>query len=199
MKKQKDEVFMTSMLGSDFLALGFSPHGIDLNELEKDISPKPVSVFKAWLEDWEKQAIKKEDDYNHHRLVCKCAGLCWKDPDNNCEIVHASDKRMHFHSAKSRSERGYHVIGLGPNYNPLNPRSEDYNLWQINHQLFGLIWEYYTENRDPCIFVETKLDSFRKDCTWNFDFDGIAAAEAERKRAADDGDKKPAAKKRSRN
>ena len=70
-------------------------------------------------------------------------------------------------------------------------------MWQINHQLFGLIWECYTENRDPSVFVETKVDSFRDDGTWNFDCDGIAAAEAERKRAADDGDKKPAAKKRS--
>jgi hypothetical protein len=89
------------------------------------------------------------------------------------------------------------VVGLLPNYNPREVRSDDFQCWHINHQLFGMIYDYYSKNRDPSIFVDARPESFDEDGNWIYAYCGIEAAEESRKRAADPdgGGKKKSSKK----
>jgi hypothetical protein len=48
----------------------------------------PACYFRAWIEDWEIAAEKKEDPVNETRLLAKYGGLEWRDPDNgNIKLI----------------------------------------------------------------------------------------------------------------
>ena len=119
----------------------------------------------------------------------------WPDPDNNNELFVASDDDIHFLS--TCGNKSYEVIGLYESYDPENPRNDDYELWSINHQLFGCIYECYHYNNDPRICVLTKRESFLPDGKWDFSDAGAAAAdEPPNKRAAVANEKKSGGKRR---
>jgi hypothetical protein len=54
---------------------------------ENNISKGPVRYFPAWVEDWEVEAIKKQDVVNETRLLAKYGGLEWRDPENGYNKV----------------------------------------------------------------------------------------------------------------
>ena len=98
------------------------------------------------------------------------------------------------------------MVAKGLTYDHLNIRDEDYDFWEIGHNLFGCIYEFYNDNKDPSEYIVTKPESFNSAGEWNFDEDGIeiarqAALEKEQMElqeemvdADGDGGKKPAAK-----
>ena len=81
-----------------------------------------------------------------------------------------------------------------------------WNIWEIGHNIFGCIYEFYNENLDPSVHIVTKPESFNSAGEWNFDEDGIeiarqVALEKEQMKLQEEmvdtdgeGGKKPAAK-----
>ena len=139
--------------------------------------------------------MKVNDPKIKAKFLNKCHGLHWLDPDNNNELFVASDDDIHFRS--TRGNKSYEVIGLRESYDPETPRNDDCELWSINHQLFGCIYEHYHYNNDPRICVLTKRESFLPDGKWDFSDSGAAAAdEPPKKRAAVANEKKSGGKRR---
>lgn len=59
--------------------------GVDINELKK---PATERVFRAWVEDWERDCITKNDVVPMTKLKMKYRGLKFADADNgNIEVV----------------------------------------------------------------------------------------------------------------
>ena len=111
---------------------GLGRYGVDLDTLETHISTKPIRTFRAWMEDWEKQLLRKDDPLVHAKFKQKYGNLCWRDADHDDELVTADDTKVHFNNSSKRSEKGYQVIGLHPGYDPKNVLSEDYDNWVID-------------------------------------------------------------------
>ena len=57
---------------------------VDLDELK---APKPKRIFCAWIEDWERPLLKKNDVVAEIRLCEKYQGLTFWDPDNQCQYM----------------------------------------------------------------------------------------------------------------
>ena len=101
----------------------------------------------------------------------------------------------------SGHDKGYKVIGLRETFDPESPSDDDWDHWEINNTLFGMIYEYYKHKPDPQIHVVTKPVSFGPDGKWIFGADHIGVADDapdNRKRAAKGPPAKPKARKRSR-
>ena len=65
--------------------------------------PAPVvarRLFKAWIEDWEWEAIGTRDVVMEARLLQKYGGLSWIDPDEN-ELCVAIEERMEFQGGRN--------------------------------------------------------------------------------------------------
>ena len=191
-------IFTDTWVEEDFEKVSFGLYGIDSDELNKKVSSKPVRTFKAYKETWEKELLKKDDVVVQARFAAKYAGLVWEDPDNKMLLNRAANDLV-FNSVRGH-DRGWMVVGLFPTYDPRNVRSCDFDHWRINHELFGLIYEYYKKNRDPSIFVDVNPESLDEDGDWIYDHCGIEAAEQSRNReaGADDSGKTKKSKKRRR-
>jgi hypothetical protein len=55
--------------------------GVDLNTLKAKV---PERIFRAWLEDWEKEAIKHNDVVSERKLLEKYKGLMFWDDQEKC-------------------------------------------------------------------------------------------------------------------
>ena len=77
--------------------------------------PAPVvarRLFKAWIEDWEWEAIGTRDVVMEARLLQKYGGLSWIDPDEN-ELCVAIEERMEFQGG--RNGAGWCLLGTRVN------------------------------------------------------------------------------------
>jgi hypothetical protein len=54
--------------------------GVDMEALKH----VPIHrVFRAWVEDWEEEARKRDDPVCEAKLLAKYKGVVFRDPDNN--------------------------------------------------------------------------------------------------------------------
>jgi hypothetical protein len=75
-----DAVGHKAMFGDDDINfdLELERFGVDMNELKES----PIDrVFRAWVEDWEEEARKKNDCVTEAQLLAKYKGLVFHDPD----------------------------------------------------------------------------------------------------------------------
>ena len=70
--------------------------------------PVHTRVFRAWVEDWEKEILRKDDCVAEAKLLEKYKGLVFFDPDNECHYTIFS-KNLEFHKGRSG---GWHLIGI---------------------------------------------------------------------------------------
>ncbi len=72
----------------------------------------PTRIFRAWVEDWEYDAIKDKDAVAEARLLEKYKDLMLLDPDSNKTYkIHASNLQWYKASKRQNIAGGWYVIG----------------------------------------------------------------------------------------
>jgi hypothetical protein len=125
----------------DFHGLGLSKYGVDIHDL---ILKAPTKIFRAWLEEWEKEILEVNDPVHQARLLEKYGGMVWHDPDFN-EMLTANSDMMFF--SRKRGERGYCVYGVKETWREGDADDDDtWEPWALNDDLYQQIAEYYEKN-----------------------------------------------------
>lgn len=70
--------------------------------------PSTHRIFRAWLEDWENEILRKQDCVCEARLLAKYKNLVFNDPDTGSTFT-VYDRNMEFHRGK---DGGWMVIGV---------------------------------------------------------------------------------------
>lgn len=111
------------------------------------IEAKPRRIFKAYIEEWEIKATKKEDVVNKAKLLTKYGGLSWMDPDHDNVILYSDPTTLKWTGR-------YSVIARDPEYNENDPNKEDHEEpWEICEMLNNEIAHYYRLNTDKGVVV----------------------------------------------
>ena len=71
--------------------LQLSAWGVDISSLA---SQKPARIFRAWLEQWEQDSLKKNDPVMEARLLEKYRDLVFFDPDTGHNFMVGSDSMI---------------------------------------------------------------------------------------------------------
>ncbi len=129
---------------------------------DEEVVTKPRRIFKAFLEDWEQDAITKRDIVNEAKLLRKYGGLTWLDPDNDNVKLRANKNSLHWTRVSKKNGGGYCVNAIGPNYDENDPENfRHVEPWLINDVLIGEISHYYRNNPDEGVVVEDSPDQNR--------------------------------------
>ena len=80
--------------------------GVDTEALKK---PTNTRVFRAWLEDWEKECRKKNDPVAEATLLQKYKNLVFRDPDHSNKTYRVYDENLEWRSGRGG---GWHPIGV---------------------------------------------------------------------------------------
>ena len=103
--------------------------GVDMEALKH----VPIRhVFRAWVEDWEEEASKKNDAVCEAKLLAKYKGLVFPDPDNNNCAFKVWDENLEYRSGRGG---GWFVIAEC-NDDPENLLQEPFTL-EIACELIG--------------------------------------------------------------
>lgn len=78
--------------------------GVDTVVLKQ---PATNRVFRAWVEDWEKDLLKMNDCVAEARILAKYKGLIFWDPDTEANFT-VHEENLEFHRGK---DGGWHLIG----------------------------------------------------------------------------------------
>ena len=82
--------------------------GVDLNVLKAKTIRR---VFRAWVEDWEKESIKRNDVVAEVKLLEKYKGLAFWDPNDKTTYTIGSENMQWFRSSKKRGiDGGWYVL-----------------------------------------------------------------------------------------
>jgi hypothetical protein len=136
----------------DFQDLGLTKYGIDVEEITQ--RKKPSKIFRAWLEDWEKEILTTNDPVNEAKLLQKYGGMVWHDPDTKCNFT-AHPDQMYFN--KKRGDKGYCVFGVKETYNHQDPQDDQWDPWALTDDLYEEIAEYNSRtNPQAHILIVTK-------------------------------------------
>jgi hypothetical protein len=103
--------------------------GVDMEALKH----VPIRrVFRAWVEDWEEEARKRNDAVDEAKLLAKYKGLVFRDPDNNNCAFKVWEGNMEYRSGRGG---GWFLIAEC-NDDPENPLQEPFTL-EIACELIG--------------------------------------------------------------
>jgi len=126
----------------------------DSDEETKKQTKKQARTFNAFIEDWEKEAIRKRDVVNETKILKKYGGLTWQDI-NNDDVVLYSDCNMLHWSRLTKNGGGYCIIARDPEYREDDPGNHKHTEpWEITQDLIGQIAASYTEHKNEGVRVE---------------------------------------------
>mmetsp|Transcript_4135 Transcript_4135/g.9385 ORF Transcript_4135/g.9385 Transcript_4135/m.9385 type:complete len:331 (+) Transcript_4135:30-1022(+) len=124
--KGKDAMWGDDDLNFD---LGLERWGVDVDELKEMGVPK--RIFRGWIEDWEKDILKKDDAECEALLLEKYKGLTFYDLDYKITYT-AYEKQLHYQKGRGG---GWCVFGVPP-----DDEGED-EPYLINNNLIEMILE----------------------------------------------------------
>ena len=105
-------------------------------------------VFRAWVEDWEEEARKKNDCVAEAKLLAKYKGLVFRDPDTNYCAFKVWEQNLEYRSGRGG---GWFVIGECSD-DPQNVVLEPFTL-EIACQLIG-----ETEQEDGIQVIQMEVE-----------------------------------------
>jgi hypothetical protein len=141
-------------------------YSIEDNEEDKADS-RVKRTFKAWIEDWELEAIRKNDPVSENLLLRKYGGLMWKDPDckSHAKYFLADSNSMKWYRLTKNNGGGWAVIGYDQYYDE-KATKEDMEAhiepWAITDDLISCIEEDYTvlkPNSEVTVIKQSDSDS----------------------------------------
>lgn len=105
--------------------------GVDLEALQR---PATSRIFRAWVEDWEKEILLTNDCVVEARLLEKYKNLVFFDPDDQVTYTVVEDN-LEFHRRNKRKgiAGGWALIGADEDDNEVG--------FEINKMVIGLISE----------------------------------------------------------
>lgn len=115
--------------------LGLEKFGVDVEELT-GAGTAPKRIFNAWIEDWEKPLLKKNDPVAEMKLLQKYKGLVFHDIDNDV-VYTIFDSNLEWSTG---CKGGWSVVGVPPEHDGDN--DEVLEPWLINDNLVEMIAEY---------------------------------------------------------
>lgn len=106
--------------------------GVDTAELKK---PAATRIFRAWVEDWEKELLQENDCVAEARLLEKYKNLVFFDPDNQTTFtIHDKNLEYQRKNRKKGIDGGWSVIGVD--------EEEDNEAFVIGPMLIELIADH---------------------------------------------------------
>jgi hypothetical protein len=136
----------------DLDALGLGRFGID-NSAAMQAATINTRIVKCWVQGWENELRSENDLEAQARFLRKYGGLSFTDGD---EVYRIHDRRMYFQ--KKRGNNRWCIMALTDMYETetedMTPEERKWNtntyeLFDIDDDLFGLIWDHYKNNPDP--------------------------------------------------
>lgn len=120
---------------------------------------KPRRIFKAYLEDWEQEAITTRDAVNQAKLLKKYGGLNWLDPDNGNMMLYSDTEKLDWTRVNKKTGGGYCVNARDTNYDENDPENNKHvEPWLISETLIGEIAHYYRAHPNEGVLVEELHD-----------------------------------------
>lgn len=135
----------------------------------KEETQKPDRIFRAFIEDWEVECIKKKDPTHEAKLLKKYGGLELFDidEDSNARI---SETELNW-SRPSRKGGGYMVTVYDDKWDgDITTAEEHCQSWVINTDLILCIKTFYKKNPNSAIvIVDPEEDTNSKDAEGDSD------------------------------
>ena len=119
---------------------------------------RPKRIFKAWLEEWEKEAVKKQDPAHEAHLLAKYGGLTWYDYDCQKNFRNSPSEtfwRKRVKGDKRNAYVGYCIVALREDYDPEDDETYDNLMIEEGCLLHTEIPAYYKKNPSEHIVVYT--------------------------------------------
>lgn len=117
---------------------------VDVTALK--VNPK-ARIFRAWIEDWEPDAIRTNDPVAMTKLLEKYKKLCfYNDYEHKmCTVYHGNLEWRRKDRKNGVDYAGWYVISVSENED-----EDDSNCWEINQNLCDMIAD---QKQDDCIEV----------------------------------------------
>lgn len=106
--------------------------GVDVDALKESATTR---VFRAWIEDWEEEAIRKQDAVMEAKLLQKYKGLIFEDHENGGMIQTICSDNLEWRRKNKQLKidySGYYLISIGAD------DEEEYS-WEINQHICDYI------------------------------------------------------------
>lgn len=157
---------------ADLDRLGLGRYGIDVEALES--STNPVRVYNCWTEPWELDILRVNDLESQAKFLRKYGGIEFSDGDDSY-VIHSG--RLSFR--KRRGDNRYCVIACRELYESEDDddtpsqaaeKAKHYDLFEIDDDLHGVIYEHYKAHPDPgirCIPPPNDAGAVDGDGQWN--------------------------------
>jgi hypothetical protein len=133
----------------------------------------PKRIFRAWIEDWEWECIRKNDPVAEARLLQKYGGMRWFDPDLLGDGAAAGNCTADIQNMEFRGrDGGWHIIGLADRDGSMEP-------WDIDIAI-DLIAEFRFQPAE--LNVEVVIDDEFREANHERSLDIRAAKQQKRKK-----------------
>ena len=97
-------VSLTHFLSCTSFDLQLEQLGVDMQQLKE---PATTRIFRAWVEDWEEELLRKNDCVAEARLLEKYKNLVFLDPDTKCTFT-VESQNLEFR--RGRKDGGWKLI-----------------------------------------------------------------------------------------
>jgi hypothetical protein len=166
--KAKEEIVIWE--DADLDKLGLNRYGIDVAVLTA--STVPIRKYNCWTEDWKRAIILVNDLEHQAKFLCKYGGICFANGDESY-VIHSG--KMYFQ--KQRGQSRYCVLACKDIYETedendtpeeAKEKAMTYDIFDIDDDLHGLIYEFYRANPDPKICcIAGQSSNLEEDGEWN--------------------------------
>eukprot|EP00804_Cyclotella_cryptica_P024597 CCRYP_001605-RA/>CCRYP_001605-RA protein AED:0.15 eAED:0.13 QI:0/0/0/1/1/1/2/0/458 len=135
----------------DFFSLKLDVHCKEIVETASALPLKALRIFRAWEEGWEKVPIGPNgNDLLEARLVRKCGGIKWLDPDNGYHLCVGHPNKMFF--SKKRGNNKYLIFVMYECYDlTKNPdeQLDKYDAWEKSqYDFYDEVIKYYEKSNE---------------------------------------------------
>lgn len=143
----------------DFESLKLDVLCKDVVETALSLPNKPLRIFRAWEEEWEKVPISANgNDVLEARLVRKYGGIKWLDPDNGHRLCIAHPNNMFFE--KKRGNNKYLIFATYKGYDTSKKPDEQHELYdpweKSEYDFYDQVIEFYEQDKSREVKCYTK-------------------------------------------
>jgi len=125
--------------------LALDKFGVNVSAL-RVLPSAPKRILRCWVEDWEKECIKKNDAVAKMKLLQKYRGLTIEDPDHNM-VFTLSSENMDWVRGRNG---GWHVVAEPAEYDGTN--DDVLEIYEINEE--SLMWMIINTEQPPKLNIQ---------------------------------------------
>jgi hypothetical protein len=160
---------------ADLDSLGLTRYGVDLNAIVAN--GLPARTYRCWTEDWEVAMLHNPDIEAQAKFLNKYGGLVFHDGDTVYTIHPA---KMQF--CRRRGNMRWMVFAVKESYDEIEEFEEDFDCFDINNDLHGLVFSTNKKHPNPKLKVLVEDDCLDIHGEWDAWVDEVAAPKRKRQR-----------------